>query len=271
MPHDRLIRPALHACMLVTAALSLAACDIVVNSMEGGRAKAEQRWERSYTLAGADARIEIVNTNGTISVEAADGAAVEVKATITARGGTEEAAKEALGKVEIREDAGGSSVRLEARYPKTLGRQGVTVSFTLKVPASVKVDLATVNGAIRLTGVQASVKAETTNGSIEGTGLGGAIVAGTTNGSIKLSLAGLGENGIQAETTNGSIELKLPEALKATISARCVNGGISVSDLPFEKTGEGTRRKVDGKINGGGAPLNLETVNGSIRIGRRVS
>ena len=122
---------------------------------------------------------------------------------------------------------------LAARYPKTLGRQGVTVNFVLKVPASVKVDLATVNGAIHLTGVQAAVKAETTNGSIEGTGLGGAIVAGTTNGSIKLSLAGLGENGIQAETTNGSIELKLPEALKATISARCVNGGISVSREGF--------------------------------------
>jgi hypothetical protein len=159
MPHDRSIRPVLHAFVFLTAALSAAACDVVVNSMHGGQAKAEQVWTRSYTLTGADARIEIVNTNGTITVEATDGAAVEVSAAITAHGGTEDAAKEALAKVEVREDAGASSVRLEARYPKGFGRQGVTVNYTLKVPKSVKVDVATVNGGIHLTGVQASVKA----------------------------------------------------------------------------------------------------------------
>jgi hypothetical protein len=52
------------------------------------------------------------------------------------------------------------------------------------------------------------------------------------------------------------------------VSAHCVNGGIVVSDLPFEKTGEGSRRKLDGAINGGGPALRLETVNGRIRVGR---
>jgi DUF4097 and DUF4098 domain-containing protein YvlB len=93
-------------------------------------------------------------------------------------------------------------------------------------------------------------------------------VADTTNGSIKLILAGLEGDGIRAETTNGSIDVKLPEALKATVSARCMNGSISVNNLPFEKTGEGTRKKLDGRINGGGPPVTLETVNGSIRVGR---
>lgn len=268
MPHDRSIRSALHALVLCAATLSLAACDVVVNTMEGGQARAEQDWTRSYTLTGGDARLEILNTNGPITVEATDGASVEVKAVISGRGGTEEAARAAIAKVEIREDAGTSSVRLEAKYPKGLGRQRLSVNFTVKVPASVKVDVSTVNGTIHLTGVRSAVRAETTNGNIEGSGLGSAVVADTTNGSIKLSLAGLEGDGIRAETTNGSIELKLPEALKATVSARCVNGGISVKDLAFEKTGEGTRRKLDGRINGGGPPLNLETVNGSIRIGR---
>jgi DUF4097 and DUF4098 domain-containing protein YvlB len=268
MPHKRSIRPVVRALVILTAAAGLAACDVVVNTMEGGQAKAEQTWSRSYTLTGADTRIEVVDTNGAITVEAAEGTTVEVKAVITARGGTEESAKEALGKVEIREDAGASTVRLETRYPKELGRRGVTVNYTLKVPRSVKVDVATVNGGIRLTGVQASIKAESTNGSIDGSGLGGTIVADTTNGSIKLILSGLGADGIRAETTNGTIDLKLPEGARATVSARCVNGGISVSDLAFEKVGEGTRRKLDGKINGGGAPVKLETVNGSIRVGR---
>jgi hypothetical protein len=52
------------------------------------------------------------------------------------------------------------------------------------------------------------------------------------------------------------------------MSARCVNGGIAVNDLPFEKSGEGSRRKLDGTINGGGPAVRLETVNGRIRVGR---
>jgi hypothetical protein len=268
MPHDRAVRSALHAIIVLTAAASLAGCDIVVNSMEGGRAQAEQEWARTYTLTGPDARIEVVNTNGTITVEATEGGAVEVKAVMKAHGATEESAKEALAKVEIREDAGTGSVRLEAKYPKVLGRQGVTISFALRVPKSVKIDVSTVNGQIKLEGVLAAVKAETTNGTIEGRGLGSAVTASTTNGSIKLSMAGVTGNGVQAETTNGSIELKLPESAKASLSARCVNGGIAVSDLSFEKVGEGTRRRLDGKINGGGAPVSLETVNGSIRVSR---
>jgi DUF4097 and DUF4098 domain-containing protein YvlB len=80
-------------------------------------------------------------------------------------------------------------------------------------------------------------------------------------------LASLGGDGVTLETTNGGIDVKLPADAKATLSARCVNGGIKVADLPFEKSGEGSRRKLDGAINGGGPALRLETVNGSIRVG----
>jgi DUF4097 and DUF4098 domain-containing protein YvlB len=102
---------------------------------------------------------------------------------------------------------------------------------------------------------------------VQGEGLGGTVVASTTNGEIKLKMASLGGDGVSLETTNGSIDLKLPGDAKGTLSARCVNGGIKVTDLPFEKSGEGSRRKLDGTINGGGAALRLETVNGSIRVG----
>lgn len=268
MPHDRSLRAVARIVVLAAAAASLAACDIVVSTLEGGRAKAEQEWTRTYTLTGAGARIEVVNVNGTITVEASEGQAVEVKAVISARGATEEEAKETLKKVEIREEAGTSQVRLESKYPRELGRHGVNVNYTLRVPKSVRVAVETVNGTIHLSGVQAAVKAETTNGNIDGKDLSASVEAGTTNGSIKLQMTGLGGDGVKAETTNGSINLKLPEAVKATVSARCVNGGIAVSDLVFERIGEGSRRKLDGKINGGGAAVSLETVNGSIRVGR---
>jgi DUF4097 and DUF4098 domain-containing protein YvlB len=124
-----------------------------------------------------------------------------------------------------------------------------------------------VNGQVKLSGAFAGVKAETTNGAVRGEGLGGNVVATVTNGEIKIRMASLGNDGVSLETTNGAIDLALPSGVKATLSARCVNGGIKVSDIPFEKSGEASRRKLDGTINGGGAALRLETVNGSIRVG----
>jgi hypothetical protein len=256
------------AAVILVAAASLSACDVMVNTMHGGREQAQQEWSRSYTLDASGAAVEIINVNGAITVEAAEGNTLEVKAVITARGATPEDAKKTLEKVEMAEDASASRVRLQAKYPRELGRKGIEVTYTIRAPKSVKLALETTNGRVQVDGAFAAVKAETTNGGVYGEGLGNSVAASTTNGEIKLKMAAVGGDGLSLETTNGSIDLKLPGDAKATVSARCVNGGISVADVPFEKSGEGSRRKLDGTINGGGAAVRLETVNGSIRVGR---
>jgi DUF4097 and DUF4098 domain-containing protein YvlB len=254
------------AAVLVTAA-GLSACDVMVNTMHGGRAQAERAWTRSYSLDAGGAAVEIVNTNGAIKIEAVEGNTLEVKAVLTARGATEEDAKKVLDKIEMAEEAGAARVRLQAKYPRELGRNGIEVTYTIRAPRSARLALENVNGRVQVDGAFAAVKAENTNGGVYGTGLGNTVVATTTNGEIRLAMASLGGDGVALETTNGSIDLKLPAGAKATLSARCVNGAIKVSDLPFEKSGEGSRRKLDGAINGGGAAIRLETVNGSIRVG----
>ena len=260
-------RFAAHAAVVIVAAAGLSACDVVVNSVHGGREQAQQTWTRTYTLAGADATVEVVNVNGTFDVEAVDGNTLEIKAVLVARGATEEDAKKTLAKVEMAEEADASRVRLQAKYPRELGRQGIEVNYTIRAPHSARVAIESVNGRVKVTGVFAGLKAETTNGSVSGDALGNTVVATTTNGEIKVRMASMGGDGVTLETTNGGIDLKLPADAKATLSARCVNGGIRVADIPFEKSGEGSRRKLDGTINGGGAAVRLETVNGGIRVG----
>ena len=255
------------AAVVLTAAAGLSACDVMVNTVHGGRAQAERVWSRSYTLDAGGAEVEIVNVNGLISVESTDGNTLDVKAVITARGATEEDAKKVLEKVEMADEAGSARVRLQAKYARELGRQGIEVVYTVRAPSSAKLTLGNVNGRVKVVGAFAALKAETTNGGVHGEGLRNTVVATTTNGEIKLAMASMGGDGVALETTNGSIDLKLPADVKATLSARCVNGGIRVTDLPFEKSGEGSRRKLDGAINGGGAAIRLETVNGSIRVG----
>jgi DUF4097 and DUF4098 domain-containing protein YvlB len=267
MPHIQRTRFVARAAVVLAAAAVVSACDVMVNTMHGGRAQAQQTWDRTYTLAGSDAAVDISNVNGTFDVEAVDGNSLEVKAVLTARGATEDDAKKTLAKVEMVEQADASRVSLQAKYPRELGRNGIEVNYTIRAPRSARVSLENVNGHVRVNGVFAGLRAETTNGAVHGEGLGNTVVATTTNGEIKIRMASIGGEGVALETTNGGIELKLPADAKATLSARCVNGGIKVADIPFEKSGEGSRRKLDGTVNGGGAAVRLETVNGSIRVG----
>ena len=96
------------------------------------------------------------------------------------------------------------------------------------------------------------------------------VEASTVNGGVEIELsAPLGPDGrVELETVNGGVSLDLPADSKATISARAVNGGVSVSDLDIEKQGENTCWRLDGTLNGGGARVTLETVNGGVRVSK---
>lgn len=268
MPHVQSVRSIFGVAILLAAAAGTAACDVAVSSMHVGRERAEKTWARTYTLSGAAPVVEIQNVGGAITVEAVDGNTLDVKALLVAHGATQDDARESLKLVEIREDSSFGGVRLDARPPHSDRRRNFDVTFTVRAPRGANVILKTVNGQVTVSGAFAGLRAETTNGGVEGRGLASGVAATTTNGSIKIQMAKVGADGVSLETTNGSIDLRLPGDAKATVSAHCVNGGIAVSDLPFEKTGEGSRRKLDGAINGGGPALRLETVNGHIRVGR---
>jgi hypothetical protein len=46
------------------------------------------------------------------------------------------------------------------------------------------------------------------------------------------------------------------------------NGGIDTAELDFQKTGEQTRRRFEGTLNGGGARVTLQTTNGGVRLSK---
>lgn len=71
---------------------------------------------------------------------------------------------------------------------------------------------------------------------------------------------------IKLGCTNGGITLRVPTAARASISARITNGGIETTGLQLETIGESSRRRLDGRLNGGGPRLSLEGTNGGIRV-----
>ncbi len=244
----------------------LAGCDVV---FQGANAQATSTWQRTYKL-DPGGQVEVLSANGMIEVSpSADATTVEVVAELKAHAATEDAAKEDLKKIQIDEQVSPRQVRLEVVRPANnvrFGHASREVSFKLKVPRNAAVKVNTRNGEIRVAGLTGSVKADSTNGGITGENLdGGDLVQfGTTNGGIKVQVAKVPVNGIRLDTTNGSIDLQVPADARADISARWVNGDFETSGV--NPQGEKDRRHYQGKLNGGGPHIELNTTNGRIRI-----
>jgi hypothetical protein len=259
--------------IVLAATLGASACEVRAGegdfSFDIWQATAQDTWERTYTVAPGG-QVEIINVNGEIRAEAATSGTVHVRAERRAKASSDEAAKELLQKIEIREEAGPQRVRVETVVPR--GRWGGHhVTYTVQVPPGVHVDLRTVNGGVRLDNVGGEVRATATNGGVRGRLLDVSILdARTTNGGVELELAGaLARDGrVTLATVNGGVRLAVPEATQGDLTARCTNGRVSVTDLPFEADGDQTRRRAAGRLNGGGARIDLQTTNGGVAIRR---
>jgi DUF4097 and DUF4098 domain-containing protein YvlB len=250
--------------ILVLAVLvsPLAACELAMANL---RAEAREPWTRSFTLPD-NGRFELENTNGSIDVQPSDGSQIEVAAERIAKAASDEAAKALLKEIDITVDQSGDRVRLKSKYPRGLRMASVEIRYVVKVPATVSVKVENTNGRVTLTGLANAVDARTTNGGVSGRGLKGPVRASTTNGGVNVDVDVVHADGIELNTTNGGVKLQLPESAKADISATCVNGGISTERLALDGSGETSRRRVDGRLNGGGPRVRLETVNGGVRI-----
>ena len=262
--HVKGSRSALAAGLCAALILS-AGCDI---AMADHKEQATAEWRKSYQM-DPGGRVEISNVNGKIQVLPATGNTVEVVATKIGRGASQEAAKENLGRADIKESQSGGVIKIETHLARSSGmfnHSNVTVEYVVRVPASAEVKATTVNGGVEINGVEGRVIAEATNGGVEGRGIGGPIQATTTNGGVDVELARVADAGVQLECTNGGITLRLPSDAKASISARVVNGGIDTGNLALKARGESSRRRLDGDLNGGGPKITLEGTNGGITL-----
>ena len=265
--------------LVLFAGLSVAGCDIQAENgkfdIDFASGKATDTWSRTYTVP-AGGRFELINVNGRVTAESTDGKEVIVEGRRTAKGRSDEIAKENLAKMEIREEVGGSTVRVESRPPRMSGFGGHEIEWTVKVPKGLTVDLRTVHGGVRMNGLSGEIHAKTTNGGIKGVGLVvDSVEASVVNGGVDMQFAAPldSTDTVELTTVNGGVTIELPSESKATIAARAVNGGVRVSDeLQAAQEEEShefeRRRRFNGTMNGGGARVNVSVTNGGIRISR---
>jgi DUF4097 and DUF4098 domain-containing protein YvlB len=70
---------------------------------------------------------------------------------------------------------------------------------------------------------------------------------------------------IDIETVNGSVELRVAKTIDGDLRVKTVNGSIK-SDVPFSQTNVQSRRKLQAQLGDGGVSIDLQTVNGSVRL-----
>ncbi|NOT33587.1 MAG: DUF4097 family beta strand repeat protein [Candidatus Eisenbacteria bacterium] len=215
--------------------------------------------------------IEVRGINGSIEAVRGEGSEVVVRAIKRGK-------RDDPGEVDIRVERTAEGVLLCAHYPHPGGGMNeecenqsvqncdVAVQWRIELPEHVSLAAYTVNGSVSVENAPADVNLVTVNGGITASAAGAA-EATTVNGSIEIEMRAMPAEGAGATftTVNGDITLRVAEHLDANLRARTQNGRINC-ELPIERSGGSSRRRLAGQLGRGGPPLRLDTVNGSVTI-----
>jgi hypothetical protein len=248
------------------AALSLASASCELHRDRALQGRAADEWVRTYTLAEGG-EFQIVGAGGTIDVQSGTGPGIDVRAERLVKATSDAMAQSVVSKVRIAEDVAPDKIvlRSEGLGGILIGVE-IEINFHVTVPPSTRLRLRASNGNISLANLRGAIVASTTNGGITAKAIDGGIDARSTNGSVSVQLASVAKDPIDLRAVNGQIELTLPPTANANIEANSTNGTIDKGELPVELTGEQTRRRMRGRLNEGGAPIELTSTNGDIHL-----
>jgi hypothetical protein len=228
--------------------------------------RATDEWNRTYPLEPGG-EVEIAGANGSIAVEPATGDSVAVRATRIAHAPTDAAAREVLPRLKFREAIQPAKVSIQSgRLEGIVIGVKIEVSYQVSMPRDASVRLRMTNGTINVSGITRTTFASATNGHVIGKSLAGGVTARATNGNVTVDLAALGSDPVELRATNGSVQLLVPQAVNANLLATATNGRVVTKGLALTPFGEQSARRVRGRINAGGTPIEVSTVNGTIEI-----
>jgi DUF4097 and DUF4098 domain-containing protein YvlB len=246
----RIARLALLAAMFVAAA----GC----YSPSGKRVELNQTYD-----AASINQVQIRGINGRIEVVGNEASSIGVRASSRAERGDDLAKR-----IEIRQE--GDSLVIREKRTKgsrrflsagNRGKQGI--SFEVAMPARMRLTASTVNGRVVVDRVLGKTALKSVNGRVQVSTPGAEVRASTVNGSIRVEFQNQFRGGT-FKTINGSIAVEVPHDASLDLDIHQVNGSFH-TDLPVVIQTSG-RRSTRGSLHGGRYPLEIDTVNGSVRL-----
>ncbi|MGC1244043.1 MAG: hypothetical protein WA874_20800 [Chryseosolibacter sp.] len=159
-----------------------------------------------------------------------------------------------------------------------------TMSFIVKVPASIHVIANTINnGNVAVKNVNGVVKAGNINGSISLANLKSQAEATTINGDLDIEYANNPGKACRFYSLNGDINASFQQGLSADIAFESFNGSFYTNILKIERLpqkmeksshGDGIHYKINGdryQVGRGGALLDFETFNGNVYLKEKIN
>jgi len=169
-----------------------------------------------------------------------------------------------------------------------VGRNAAEVDFTVRVPAGVRVSLATVTGDVYASGLHSPVRAASVSGSVH-VSSDGPVQASSVSGDVEATLGRTGGQSLRFTSVSGDVTVRVPAGIDADFSARTLSGSID-SDFPLQLGAGRARRDRDddddddddrprrvrvrigqeanGRLGRGGPDLMVNTVSGDINLVR---
>jgi hypothetical protein len=251
--------------------------------------------QKSFSLAGAAHKfIDIDNIFGSIEVigDAADQVQLVVDKNTRAESQDALALAHKEVTLDITQPDGGLKLYVDGPFRCNCedGCQGrrrrdeegyiVKMDFVLHVPSNVDVKVKTVNeGRVIVRNVTGNFVARNVNGDIELDGMAGSGTAHTVNGPVKVTFRQNPRENSSFQSVNGNIDLFFARGLSADFRFKTFNGSVysdfPVTTMPVHAPQEEhhggrvvfrTDRFTAGRVNAGGPEIQIENLNGDIRI-----
>jgi len=230
---------------------------------EDGSFSERDEINQTYTLASG-AHVEVRGINGTVDIETSAGATAEVHVVRLARN------RDDLNyhKIFVEQTAGGLVVRGEENKNRDYGDHQVRHRVTLSLPRAIDLNVSGVNGRATVGAIEGPVQISGVNGAVEvGQAVGYANLSGI-NGRVKVNIVRLSERGIHVSGINGGVEIGFAEDLNADVEVTGINGRVNADVPNVTVMGKLERNTFRAKIGGGGTPIIVTGINGSVKLTR---
>ena len=252
----------------------------------------EEKIQKSFTLPAAGHKsLEIDNVWGSIEVVADTTDKVELTVARTNQAESKEKLERAKKEVtlDVTQEEGALKLYVngpfrcqcdDCRHSRDDEGYRVKMDFKVHVPRDIDIKVKTVNeGRVKVSNVNGSFVVRNVNGDIEMDNMAGSGTARTVNGPVIVSFRQNPRENSEFKTVNGNVELRFAHDLSADFRFKTFNGGI-YSDFPVtalpvhaiqaEQKGGKVVYRADrftgARVNAGGPEIQVENLNGDIRI-----
>ncbi len=218
----------------------------------------------------------ITNIDGTVTVTRASGGTAEVLVTKRVIRGDGDLVKAVLEETgdgirvctvyldDRGDDRDGCESRRHGRRNEPLD---VEMTYEVRLPAGVELNVGTVDGDIVASGLTARTRLSTVDGNIRVRGRAPERIS-TVDGDVTLDSEGALPDEMRISTVDGSIRLGFPANAGFAVEATTVDGDLT-SDFPITVKGKWGPRTMRGRAGDGRTHIRLSTVDGDVRITRQ--